>query len=112
MLSCSSVHLSVHPSVSFGKNFDVGHHDQAFQSDSFIPAMLEGSSGFCCFILLVVTRSAESKPVHLIFLHTFQLIRMTCWCADKATQVETLIQRLIDIYQIKGSKFCFTHCIL
>ena len=59
-------------------NRKVGCYLQTFQPNCFIPAMRIDTLDLYHFIplWLMVTRSAEGKPVGFIFLHTCQLNRL------------------------------------
>ena len=70
-----------------GKNFNVGHYAQTVKPNFVIPAMFIGSiiDLNYCFILLSLTLTLpgghrismkQARPIGLIFLHTFHLIRM------------------------------------
>ena len=83
--SCSSGQPASCPAVLHDKYLNVGHQMQTVQLNFVIPAMLIGTIDFyhCILLSLTLTLSgvhrvtAKKKPIGVIFLHTFHLIRTT-----------------------------------
>ena len=100
------------------KTLNVRHYTLTIQPDFFIPVLLIGTVNFYQFLTCTDLDLAwgsqgqhKAKPIGIIFLHTFHLIRMKFDVAMEQFKLNILRLLLLKSYSNKGNNCHLTDCI-